>query len=244
MIGWSQLLSSPLRLLLVLTLALFWSGCLLDSSSKSDVDPGPEPPEEIEEPGEEDEPGEEEPGDGEEDFFAGPPTIVAYGDSITRGSSLPTALPYPARVEAMVGRRVINESVPGEGTCRAASRVEVLQRYNADTVMIMYGTNDVLGNWNLRVSKECLRNVIRAVKAMGARPLLATIPPMIDEKERFMPAVEVMNEFIWELARQENVQVVDVFTEFGTGEGLFLPDGFHPNEVGTQLIAFMFAEAL
>ena len=46
------------------------------------------------------------------------------------------------------------------------------------------------------------------------------------------------------LAASEGARLVDLEKTFGTGEGLILPDGLHPNEAGNQLMAEAFADQL
>lgn len=172
-----------------------------------------------------------------------PRPIVAYGDSLTTGAALPNAAPYPERVASLKKQPVVNCGVSGEGACRAKARIDSVMENNPSVVLILLGTNDVLGRHDLDNSKECLRDIVRSAVRTGARPVIATIPPMTGEMASFMPAIDYMNRHIRALAAEERILLVDLSRAFGTGEGLLLPDGYHPNETGTQLIAFSFAEA-
>ena len=67
---------------------------------------------------------------------------------------------------------------------------------------------------------------------------------MIGDMSVLMTRVDEMNGYIHSLASEEGVALVDVAAEFGSGEGLMLVDGYHPNATGTQTIAFAFAGAL
>lgn len=221
-----------------LLLASFFGGLLLVTGCESDSDSGKkEPAEEAAVTEEEQEQEDDTPS------TDGPRPIVAVGDSITTGSELPGAEPYPARVAAIKSREVINRGEGGLRTCRGASKIEGDLESNPDVVMILYGTNDILGYWNLDESKECLRVIIRATKDIGALPVIGTIPPMTGDMASFMPDVNAMNDRIRALASEEGARLADIAAEFGSGEGLMLPDGFHPNETGTQIIAFSFAGA-
>ncbi len=188
--------------------------------------------------------GEEAPEQGGEEDRAPDPFIVALGDSLTTGVALPARAPYPARVATITGMRVVNAGVSGESACAGAKRAGSAMSSRPATVLILFGTNDVIAGHDLNNSKECLRQMIRNAFGAGARPILGTIPPMRGEMANLNARVNEMNGHIRALAGEEGCRLVDVHGQFGNGEGLLLPDGFHPNETGTQLIAFAFADAL
>ena len=213
-----------LVLLLMLSgLALSGVGCLDSSSKSKDKAPAEEAEPEAKE--------------------EKPRPIVAYGDSLTTGDAAPGVTPYPARVADIKGTSVLNRGVNGQSSCAAANGADRPLANKPTFFLILVGTNDVLAGHQLDGSKECIRSMIHKARAAGAVPIIATIPPMIGDYETLMPKVDYLNGLIRELAGEEGVKLVDLAKQFRSGEGLLLPDGFHPNETGTQLIAFAFAEA-
>jgi lysophospholipase L1-like esterase len=173
------------------------------------------------------------------------PRIVAVGDSITAGSEPGSGTPYPSRVAGIIGQPVANEARPGERAAVAANRISgVLSKYDEDRVLILYGTNEILGGWPIPSALDGLRTIVRTTRADGATPYLATLPPMIGSMARNQPNVDALNGGIRSLARSEGAVLVDVASEFGSGSGLMLPDGFHPNSAGSQVIAFAFSDAI
>lgn len=171
-------------------------------------------------------------------------SIVAYGDSITTGEEDPGSASYPSRLSQLIDETVVNRGEGGISACRASNSVDSILTRKPRIVLILLGTNDVLAYHVLATSKECLRNIVRQVRAVGGKPILATIPPMTGEMSILMTRVDEMNGHIRSLASEESVTLVDIAAEFGTGEGLMMADGFHPNATGTQTIAFAFADAL
>jgi acyl-CoA thioesterase I len=169
--------------------------------------------------------------------------IVAYGDSITTGAAAPGVTPYPARVAGIKGTSVLNRGINGQSSCAAANGADGPLSSKPTVFLVLVGTNDVLAGHKLDVSKECIRTIIRKARSAGATPIIATIPPIIGDYAELMPDVNYLNGLIRDLAAEERVKLVDLARQFGSGEGLMMPDGFHPNETGTQLIAFAFAEA-
>lgn len=224
-----QMMARAWLVLLLLGWALAVSGC--DDSSGSSRDPEPEAEEEVQE---------------ETNSSTGTVTrsIVAYGDSITSGEADPGSESYPSRLSRIIGETVVNRGVGGISTCRASNNVDSILTRKPRIVLILLGTNDALAYHVLANSKECLRNIVRQVKKAGGKPILATIPPMTGDMSVLMTRVNEMNGHIRSLASEEGVKLVDVAAEFGSGEGLLLADGFHPNATGTQIIAFAFADAL
>jgi len=227
-------------------------GCNDGNSSGEDDDEAPEQTS-GDETGPEEDPGrptgdaadaaDEKSDEDEEGSPPAPRPIVAYGDSITAGSAIPTVRPYPARLSIEINETVINAGIPGQSACRAVSELNRVIRHNPKIVLFLLGTNDVIGGHDLDNSRECLRSMIRSVKGIGARPILATIPPMNGEMATYMTNVNYLNGLIRALSQEESVTLVDVAAEFGTGQWLLLADGYHPNETGTQVIAFAFAKS-
>jgi lysophospholipase L1-like esterase len=117
----------------------------------------------------------------------------------------------------------------------------------------MEGTNDV-GLRDTRVLTQTianLRNMLNQAMSRNVVPYLATVPPMVRDRQRTLGATTVpfLNTLIRQLAAESGVTLVDVAAAFG-GDGpldnssLIGADGLHPTEAGYQVIASAFFDRL
>ncbi|MBW3543350.1 MAG: hypothetical protein KY476_24110 [Planctomycetes bacterium] len=193
-----------------------------------------------------------------------PVTIVALGDSITKGVR-PGVKPeetFAAIVERELRTRgiaasVVNTGVGGERTEGALKRLEkdVIGR-RPRIVTVMYGTNDSYvdrGKRNSRLTVEAYRQNLRAIVEellrQGIEPVLMTEPRWARDAapngagehpnlrlERYMEACR-------DVARECRLPLVDHFTDWtaaeNDGQNLrdWTTDGCHPNPRGHEEIA-------
>jgi lysophospholipase L1-like esterase len=168
--------------------------------------------------------------------------------------------------------RVVNAGVGGNNTEHARTRFDkdVLGQ-NPGVVVVQFGINDAAVDvWKdppatkSRVSilsyDKNLRHFVRTLKAYKTRIILMTPNPLrwtpkmreLYGKPPYLPnevngfniKLEAYAETTRQIARTENVPLIDVyrsFEQFGTSEGQsvddLLLDGIHPNERGHRLVA-------
>jgi len=103
--------------------------------------------------------------------------IVAFGDSITFGSGAIAAESYPAQLERLIQRTVINEGIPGElsrdGLARLAS---VLQTHQPDLVILCHGGNDILRKTNHQIIAQNLTAMIKTSRQYGSQVVIIGVP--------------------------------------------------------------------
>jgi len=169
---------------------------------------------------------------------------IALGDSTTDGNN-GGGDPYPPRLAAITKKAVNNYARQNESTGDAAGRVGgILASAKPAACCFMIGAVDIINNMGQDNAINNLRSIIRQCKANKTVPVIATLNPMIYSHIRFNGGVKSLNVAIRSLAAAEGARLVDLESKFGSGEGLTLDDGLHPNEAGNQLMAEAFADAL
>jgi len=191
---------------------------------------------------------------------AGPTRVVCVGDSITYGHGIEKRekLSYPAQLGALLGPgyRVKNCGVSGATLLRQGDKPYFAQRpfseameFQPGIVVIKLGTNDTKPqNWAYAGAfVEDYRRLIRDFKALPSRPKVYVCLPAPVYQDRFGIRASILNNgvipAIKKVARQENVEVIDLHTAL-KGKPEMFPDSIHPNSQGTQLMAEMVANRL
>ncbi|MCX6997531.1 MAG: GDSL-type esterase/lipase family protein [Kiritimatiellaeota bacterium] len=180
------------------------------------------------------------------DDFGGndPNVVVAFGDSITEGVDGGGA-PYPGRLAALSGRRVINAGVGGQESGPGLSRLGgTLAARKPGYLCILFGANDVIRGYDQNTTIANLQAMLQKARANKTVPILATLTPMIGGHGIWGSTVNRLNDAIRNLASAEGVTLVDLNAEFGDAEVLLIGDGLHPNDQGNQVIALAFNDAL
>ncbi len=168
---------------------------------------------------------------------------VAMGDSITEGYLASTA--YPAILSGMLGKPVINVSIGGGQSWQGASMVEsTLANYKPGFLLIYFGANDMIHSHDQSETIGNLRAMIVAAKANKTIPVIATCTPMMWSHEAFDGSISVLNGMIKDLASSEGAILVDLGGAFKGHPEYLNEDGLHPNDLGQQVIAAEFRDAL
>ena len=172
-------------------------------------------------------------------------TVLCIGDSITDGECAPAGAPYPTRLAALSGKRTINEGVCGSTTATGVGRIgSLLERNNPGFVCILYGINDLTFGRGETEMITNLRAMVQAAKGNHSIPILATLLPTYDSHGFIAGEVRGANDKIRVLARDEGARLCDLEQEFGTNRALIQPDGLHPSDAGTQIIAAAFNDQI
>ena len=168
--------------------------------------------------------------------------VLCMGDSITQGRAEFVSVSYPIRLNRNTGAATINAGVGGV-TASYSLRVidSLLAQHHPSYVLLLYGTNDINdpGKSMRDVAYVVLQASLRA-RAAGAIPVIGTIPPMVGRRAGEMSKVRTYNSYLRSYAAAYGIRLADVQAAFGSGAGLFVSDGFHPNDAGMEIIARTF----
>lgn len=197
-------------------------------------------------------------------------SIVAFGDSITWGAhatanttpNYSDVLPssdhapanydntYPGVFQRFLAEPVLNYGYPGETTQTGLPRLKsVLSEVQPSEVILMEGTNDMIGGRSLTDALTDLQTEIRTIQAANVMLILLTTPPTCYPSDSpYVARNDLIQQYdagVRNLARQDGVELVDidaVFQSSGQCAPLMVRtdgsnDYLHPNDDGNRLIA-------
>lgn len=177
-------------------------------------------------------------------------TIAAIGDSITAGAGSSSRVGgYPGALETRLnaeGYKVVvqNEGIHGADSATADYYFQRSVR-GADIALIMIGTNDIscpsccTQPYNCRTIDH-IRSMVHKAQISGIMPILGTVTP---KKPRgvygfYNPAIEALNQRIYQLGAESQVQVVDTYTPIlENGADALFVDKHHLNDQGYMILA-------
>ena len=107
----------------------------------------------------------------------GDAVVLAFGDSLTYGSGAAEHESYPAQLEALIGRRVVQAGVPGEVTAQALARLpRLLDEHSPKLVLLCIGGNDFLRRLGRTQAEENVRAMVKVARKRGIDVLLIGTP--------------------------------------------------------------------
>ncbi len=166
--------------------------------------------------------------------------LLVLGDSLSAEYGLPRGGGWVALLQRRLAERklayeVVNASISGETTSGGRARLpDLLARHTPAIAVIELGGNDALRGLPLVGTEQNLRDMVRAAKAAGARPLLLgmQMPPNYGRvyAEQFAAVYR-------RVADAEKVPLVPFFLDgFGDKIEYFQPDRIHPAEKAQPLM--------
>lgn len=172
----------------------------------------------------------------------GVPRVLFVGDSVAAGFGLPAeAPPYPSILAARLAEEdglaieVLNGGVFGFSTSGGLV-LEQLGSLQPDIVVIELGGNDFLQGQDLGRTRQNLRDMVAAARAMGARVLLVGVrlPGFLLRTDRGRDFDGLFSA----LAAELDVPLVPDMYEDALGNPRFMQaDNIHPTAEGQKVVA-------
>ena len=164
-------------------------------------------------------------------------TVLAFGDSITRGNGAGARESYPVVLGELIGRRVINAGKAGELSRDGLERLPgLLASYKPRLVILTHGGNDFLRLMDRRETEENLRQMIRLIRQQGVSVVLVGVPA---------PGIMLSPPDLYaNLAKQFNLPYEDDVLSYIYRRASLKSDPIHPNAQGYRKLAQSLAELL
>ena len=146
--------------------------------------------------------------------------ILAFGDDYTYGTGAGKEAGYPAVLERLIDRKVVNAGVPGETTAEGLKRLPgVLDEVRPDLVILCHGGEDMRQGIKAKKLIANLKAMIRLIKEDDTEVLLVAAPapshflqsaPFYSTISREMEVLIEVNALTNILSREE-LRTEDVF---------------------------------
>ncbi len=157
-------------------------------------------------------------------------TVLAFGDSLTYGTGTSRDKAYPAILETLIHRQVINAGIPGEISAKGLSRLPgLIKQYQPDLIILCHGGNDILGKLDITRTKHNIQQMISLAEQNNSQVLLIGVP----EFGLFLNASPIYQA----LADENNIPLENNTLGDILAKNSLKSDHIHPNTQGYQLVA-------
>ena len=152
-------------------------------------------------------------------------TILAFGDSLTYGTGTSRNHAYPAVLEKLIQRKVINAGIPGEISKNGLTRLPgLIEKHHPDLIIICHGGNDILRKLDLSKTRSNIQQMISLAKNNNSDVILIGVP----EFGLFLNTVPIYKQ----LAEESQVPIADSILGNIIGNNSLKSEHIHPNTQG------------
>ena len=163
--------------------------------------------------------------------------ILAFGDSLTFGTGAEPSESYPAVLEKLISRRVVNAGIPGEVTGEGLSRLpKVLDKEKPALMLLCHGGNDLLRRLDQQQTAHNLRAMIRLAQERRVPVVLIAVPS---------PGISLSPPPMYrQIAIGLEIPLEEKIVATVLSDGSFKSDYIHPNAAGYRRMAESLATLL
>src|SRR6185437_8737092 len=170
----------------------------------------------------------------------GRPVLVCFGDSLTAGLGTRAGQSYPDYLQKDLDGlgyhyRVVNEGISGNTTKDGVTRLPDVLTVKPEIAVVEFGGNDGLRGLPIERTEANLDEIVRTLKAGGARVALAgiTLPP--DYGEDYIHRFDAMYS---DIAKKYRVPMLPFLLEHVYGQpGMMQRDQTHATAKGNEVVA-------
>jgi lysophospholipase L1-like esterase len=157
-------------------------------------------------------------------------TILAFGDSLTYGTGTGRNNAYPAVLEQLIGRKVINAGIPGEISQKGLTRLpSLIAEHQPELIIICHGGNDILRKLDLSKTRSNIQQMIDLARSNNSEVVLIGVP----EFGLFLNSVELYQA----LAEENHIPIENDVLGDIIGKNTLKSDHIHPNTKGYKILA-------
>ena len=163
--------------------------------------------------------------------------VLAFGDSLTFGTGASPGESYPAQLQTLIGRKVVNAGVPGEVSGDGLQRLpELLEEVKPKLLILCHGGNDFLRKLGEAQVAANVRAMIKLAKDRGISVVLIATPK---------PGLSISPpDFYAEIAKEFAIPFNDDVLKNVLRDNDLKSDLIHPNAKGYTQIADTLAKLL
>lgn len=156
--------------------------------------------------------------------------ILSFGDSLTRGKGAEDHQSYPALLQSLTNRKVINAGRSGEVSEDGLNRLpSLLDQHTPDLLILCHGGNDILQKKDLIKMGENIRKMISIAEERNIPVVLLGVP----RPGLFLSSAEIYSE----IAESTGVIFIEDLIADVLSDNALKYDIAHPNDAGYQVIA-------
>ena len=156
--------------------------------------------------------------------------ILAFGDSLTYGNGATTEESYPAVLEKLSSRKVINAGISGEESGSGLKRLPgLLEQHKPQLMILCHGGNDFLRKKDMGKMESNLRTMINLAESKDIPVVLLGVP----RPGLFLSSADIYQK----IAESSNVVFIEDLVADVLSDSSLKSDTVHPNKDGYRVMA-------